>query len=61
MERLAAVSADDDLAVRDIWVLRLRALLARAQACVEPVKFAEPSGARPSSPTPPLRRSRWAP
>ncbi len=30
IERLAAAPADDGLAVRDIWVLRLRALLARA-------------------------------
>jgi len=27
---LAAVPADDGLAIRDIWLLRLRALLARA-------------------------------
>jgi class 3 adenylate cyclase len=31
IERLAAAPADEDLAVRDIWLLRLRALLARAQ------------------------------
>jgi hypothetical protein len=30
-ERLAAAPADDGLALRDIWLLRLRALLARAQ------------------------------
>jgi len=30
IERLAAVPADEGLAVRDIWLLRLRALLARA-------------------------------
>ena len=30
IERLAAAPADDDLAIRDIWLLRLRALLARA-------------------------------
>ena len=30
IERLAAAPADDGLAVRDIWLLRLRALLARA-------------------------------
>ena len=30
IERLAAGPADDDLAARDIWLLRLRALLARA-------------------------------
>jgi class 3 adenylate cyclase len=31
IERLAAAPADDGLAVRDIWLLRLRALLARAR------------------------------
>jgi hypothetical protein len=31
IERLAATPADEGLAVRDIWVLRLRALLARAR------------------------------
>jgi class 3 adenylate cyclase len=31
IERLAAAPADDGLVVRDIWLLRLRALLARAQ------------------------------
>jgi hypothetical protein len=30
IERLAAAPADDGLAVREIWLLRLRALLARA-------------------------------
>ena len=30
IERLAAAPADDGLVVRDIWLLRLRALLARA-------------------------------
>ena len=30
IERLAAAPADDGLAIRDIWLLRLRALLARA-------------------------------
>ena len=30
IDRLAAAPADDGLAVRDIWLLRLRALLARA-------------------------------
>ncbi|HTX53143.1 MAG TPA: hypothetical protein VMD08_07020, partial [Candidatus Baltobacteraceae bacterium] len=30
IERLAAAPADDDLAMRDIWLLRSRALLARA-------------------------------
>jgi hypothetical protein len=32
IERLAAASADDDLVVRDIWLLRMRALLARARS-----------------------------
>ena len=31
IERLAAAPADDGLAMRDIWLLRLRALLARAR------------------------------
>ena len=31
IERLAAAPADDNLAVRDIWLLRLQALLARAR------------------------------
>jgi hypothetical protein len=31
IERLAAAPADDGLVVRDIWLLRLRALLARAR------------------------------
>ena len=31
IERLAAVPADEGLVIRDIWLLRLRALLARAQ------------------------------
>ena len=31
IERLAAASADEELVVRDIWLLRLRALLARAR------------------------------
>ncbi len=31
IQRLAAASADDGLVMRDIWVLRLRALLARAR------------------------------
>jgi hypothetical protein len=30
IERLAAVPADDGLVVRDVWLLRLRALLAKA-------------------------------
>jgi hypothetical protein len=30
IERLAAAPADESLALRDIWLLRLRALLARA-------------------------------
>jgi hypothetical protein len=30
IERLAAAPTEDDLAVRDIWLLRLRALLGRA-------------------------------
>jgi hypothetical protein len=30
MERLAAAPADDGLVMRDIWLLRMRALLARA-------------------------------
>jgi hypothetical protein len=31
IDRLAAAPADDGLAIRDIWLLRLRALLARAR------------------------------
>ena len=31
IERLAAAPADDGLVMRDIWLLRLRALLARAR------------------------------
>jgi hypothetical protein len=31
IERLAAAPADDGLVVRDIWLLRLRAFLARAR------------------------------
>ena len=31
IERLAAAPADDGLVMREIWLLRLRALLARAQ------------------------------
>ena len=31
IERLAAAPADDGLAIREIWLLRLRALLARAR------------------------------
>ena len=31
IERLAAAPAEEGLAVRDIWLLRLRALLARAR------------------------------
>ena len=31
IERLAAAPAEDDLAMRDIWLLRVRALLARAR------------------------------
>jgi hypothetical protein len=31
IERLAAAPTDDRLAIREIWLLRLRALLARAQ------------------------------
>ena len=30
IERLAAAPAEEDLAIRDIWLLQLRALLARA-------------------------------
>jgi hypothetical protein len=37
IERLAAVPTDDDTALRDIWLLRLRALLARARG--EGVKY----------------------
>jgi hypothetical protein len=32
IERFAAAPADEGLVMRDIWLLRLRALLARAQA-----------------------------
>src|SRR6201993_1429515 len=31
IERLAAAPADEGLVIRDVWLLRLRALLARAQ------------------------------
>jgi hypothetical protein len=31
IERLAAVPTDEDLVIREIWLLRMRALLARAQ------------------------------
>ena len=31
IDRLTATNPDDDLPMRDIWLLRLRALLARAQ------------------------------
>lgn len=31
IDRLAAAPADDDLAIRDIWLLRMRALLARSR------------------------------
>jgi hypothetical protein len=31
IERLAAAPADEGLAIRDIWLLRLRALIARAR------------------------------
>ena len=31
IERLAAAPADEGLVIREIWLLRLRALLARAQ------------------------------
>jgi hypothetical protein len=31
IERLAAAPVDDGLVIRDIWLLRLRALLARAR------------------------------
>ena len=37
IERLAAAPTDDDTALRDIWLLRLRALLARARG--EGVKY----------------------
>jgi hypothetical protein len=37
IERLAATPADDDTALRDVWLLRLRALLARARG--EGVKY----------------------
>ena len=32
IERLAAAPADEDLVIREIWLLRLRALLARARS-----------------------------
>jgi hypothetical protein len=35
IERLAAAPADDGLAMRDIWLLRLRALLTRANGDTE--------------------------
>jgi hypothetical protein len=35
IERLAAAPADDGLAIREIWLLRLRALLARAHGDAE--------------------------
>jgi hypothetical protein len=35
IERLAAAPADEGLVIRDIWLLRLRALLARAQGDAE--------------------------
>ena len=35
IERLAAAPADEGLAVREIWLQRMRALLARAQGDVE--------------------------
>jgi hypothetical protein len=35
VDRLAAVPADEGLVVRDIWLLRLRALLARARGDAE--------------------------
>ena len=31
IERLAAAAAEEDLALRDVWLLRLRGLLARAR------------------------------
>jgi hypothetical protein len=37
IERLAAATTDDDTTLRDIWLLRLRALLARARG--EGVKY----------------------
>jgi hypothetical protein len=37
IERLAAATSDDDTTLRDIWLLRLRALLARARG--EGVKY----------------------
>jgi hypothetical protein len=35
IERLAAAPADEGLVIRDIWLLRLRALLARARGDAE--------------------------
>ena len=35
IERLAAAPADEGLVIRDIWLLRLRALLARAHGDAE--------------------------
>ena len=35
IDRLAAAPADDGLAIREIWLLRLRALLARAHGDAE--------------------------
>ena len=42
IERLAAAPADDGLAARDIWLLRLRALLARARD--DSGAYARPAG-----------------
>jgi hypothetical protein len=39
IERLAAAPADDDLVMRDIWLLRSRALLARAHG--DPTAYAD--------------------
>ncbi len=38
IERLAAAPADDGLVIRDIWLLRLRALLARAHGDISPTR-----------------------
>jgi hypothetical protein len=38
IERLATAPADEGLAIRDIWLLRLRALLARAHGDAEVYK-----------------------
>jgi hypothetical protein len=38
IERLAAAPADEGLVIRDIWLLRLRALLARAHG--DPAAYA---------------------